>query len=102
MKGGLLDPSSSVNWDSVTFKSQENAWNKDRLGGLLQSEWDRDSEPTPDASLMAEHQLPRHLTPFSHTHKTTISTQPDSNSPERLYAFGCYSTVFLNYRGGGN
>ena len=32
VKGGLLDPSSSVNYDSVTFKSQENAWSKDCQG----------------------------------------------------------------------
>lgn len=47
MKGGLLEPSSSVNWDSVTFKSQENAWYKDCLRGLLQSEWDRGLRTNP-------------------------------------------------------
>lgn len=32
LEGGLLDPSSSVNYDSVTFTSQENAWSKDCQG----------------------------------------------------------------------
>lgn len=42
MKGGLLEPSSSVN-----FKSQENTWYKDCLRGLLQSEWDRGLRTNP-------------------------------------------------------
>lgn len=32
LEGGLRDPSSSVNYDSVTFTSQENAWSKDCQG----------------------------------------------------------------------
>lgn len=32
LEGGLQYPSSSVNYDSVTFKSQENAWSKDCQG----------------------------------------------------------------------